>query len=53
MASTIIASFLVGFLVAIVMISNSEKVTWVSKDLHVKHDGYIYKMTKVEKDDNN
>lgn len=54
MDSVIIASFLSGFLVAMLMVSNSEKVTWVSKDLYVKHDGHIYKMVKVkEQDDNN
>ena len=40
-----------GFLLAAVIFSQNDSLTFVSKDLHVKYKGEIYKMTKVGQDD--
>jgi len=40
-----------GFLLAAFVFSQSDTLTFVSKDFHVKYKGYIYKMTKVSEAD--
>ena len=37
-----------GFLIAAIIFAQSDTITFVSKDLHVKYNGFTYKMVKVE-----
>ena len=48
MNSLLLVSF--GVLLASLIFSQSDTLAFVSKDLHVKHKGYTYKMVKVSEE---